>query len=86
MQDYASYAIVFFSGSVKKWLKLGEKTDNLAHFGSFFVDALLHPINYAPRFYRLKYLIKIHIRVKFQQYSVCGCEVKNFQRFSIHEI
>ena len=26
-------------------------------------------------------LIKIHIRGNFRQHRVCGCEVKNFQKF-----
>ena len=50
----------------------------------------LTPYELRPRFCQMKKLIKIHIRGNFYQYSVCGCEAKNFQgflyRFGIHEM
>ena len=61
-------------------VKIGLKTF-LAHFVSFLVYALLHPMIYAPRFFQMKDLIKICICGKFHQYSISGCEVKNFQSF-----
>ena len=75
MEDYASYAIVFY-GRIKKWLKLGQKTDNLAHFESFFVDALLHPIHYAPRFCQLKDLIKIIFVISFSSIAFVVVKLK----------
>ena len=63
-------------------VKIGPKSWFFVHFESFFVYALLHPMSYAPRFCQMKDLIKIYICGKFHQYSICGCEVKNFQSFS----
>ena len=54
---------------------MSQKKDFLAHFESCFVYALLHPINYAPRFCELKDLIKIQFYGRFNQYIACGCEV-----------
>ena len=48
---------------------------------SGFSYALLQSMSYAPRFWQMKDLIKIHIRGNFRQHRVCGCEVKNFQKF-----
>ena len=62
--------------SIKKCSKLGQKS--AAHFVSFFVYALLHRLSYAPRFCKLKDLIKIYICGTFQHYSICGREVKGF--------
>ena len=36
---------------------------------------------YAPRFYQMKVARFTSICGKFHQYSICGCEVKNFQSF-----
>ena len=47
----------------------------------FFVDALMHSMRYTPRFCQMKYHIMIYICGKFQQYAICGCEIKNFRRF-----
>ena len=56
----------------------------------FFVNSLLHLMSHAPTFCHIKGLIKIHNHGKFDQYSICGCQVENFQsfayRFSIHEM
>ena len=43
----------------------------------------MQPMSYVPRFCQKKDLVKIHICGKFYQCSVCGCEVKVFQRFCI---
>ena len=71
-------------------LKLGKKTDLFGSFLEVFVYSLWHPMNYAPRFWQMKNLIKIRISDKFHQYSICGCEVKNFQSFlywfSVHKM
>ena len=79
-----------FYWSIKRWLKLAKNLGFFAHFQMFVVYALLYPMSYTARFCRTKGLIKIYIRVKFHQYSICVCEVKNFQsvlyRFNIHEI
>ena len=66
-----------FYSILKKWSKLGQKTDFLAHF-----YALLCLIIYAPIFCQIKGLMKVHNRGKFHQYSICGCQVMNFQMFS----
>ena len=47
----------------------------------FFIFALLHPMNYTPRFCLMKNVIKIYVSGTFHQYSICGCEIKMFQRF-----
>ena len=65
MQDDASDMLWY---AIKKWLKLGQKNDFLAHFERFFFAyAFLHP-RFAPRFCELKDLIKI---IKIQS-SVAG--------------
>ena len=48
----------------------------------FFVYSLLHPMSYTPTFWKMKDLLKICICGKFYQYSICVCEVNNFQGFS----
>ena len=84
---FIRYATVFIE---VLWLKLGQKIDFLVHFERVFVYALWHPMSYAPRFCQMKEFIEIHIRGKFHQFSICGCEVKNFHIFlywfTIHEI
>ena len=81
MQDDASDMLLFLL-NYEKWLKLGQKTYILVYFEMFLVYFLLLPKSYAPRFCQIKDLIKIHVLGKFHQYSICGCEVKNFQSFS----
>ena len=63
-------------------VEFGQKANFLAHLESFFVYAFLHSMSYAPKFCQMKDLYKIYICVKFHQYSICGCEGKNFQSFS----
>ena len=61
--------------SIKKWSKLGQKSYFLAHFKSFFVYALLHPMSYDPRFCQMKYVIKIYlIFVKLKIFKVFGTD------------
>ena len=52
--------------------------------------SLLTPYEYTPKPCEMKDPIMILIRAKFHQYSIFGCEVKNFQSFlywfSIHEM
>ena len=76
-------ATVFWS--IKKWSKLDQKIDFLADVESLFVYILVHPMRYTPRFCQMKELVPF-----IHQYSICGCEMKNFQSFlywfSIHEI
>ena len=51
---------------------------------------LLTPYEYTPKLCQMKDLIIILIRGRFHEYSICGCEIKNFQSFSywfsIHEM
>ena len=42
---------------------------------------ILHPMKHTPRFCQMKNFIKIYICGKFHQYSICGCEMKDFQGF-----
>ena len=67
---------------LENWSKSGQKTDSLTHFDRFFVYALLHPANQASGFWQKKELMKIHNADKFHWYSICGCQVLNFQMFS----
>ena len=50
IQTGAGKHLLYFYWSIKKWSKCGQITDLLAHFVVFFVYALLHPMNYTPRF------------------------------------
>ena len=72
-----------FYWSIKKWSIFGS-------FCEFFNLRALTPENYTPRFCQMEDLIKLYICGTFHQYSICGCEIKNFQSllhwFSIHEI
>ena len=61
---------------------MGQKADFLFILRVFFVYTFLHPMSYAQRFCQMKDFIKIYICGKSHQYSICGCEVKNFQSFS----
>ena len=67
-----------------------EKIDFLAHFESFFVYNLVDPMRSTPRVYQMNAVIKIYICGKFHHYSICGCDIKNFQSvlcwFSVHEM
>ena len=47
----------------------------------FFIYALLQPMSQASIFCHIKGLMKIHNRGKFDQYSICGCQVKIFSKF-----
>ena len=67
-----------FYWSIKKLSKLAQKADCFGSVWEFFVYALLHPISYTPRFCQMKDLIEICICGKLNQYSISGCEVKNF--------
>ena len=58
------------------------KKDFLAHFERFSVYAIWHLMSYVPGSCHMKELIKKRICGKFLQYSICSCEVKNFQMFS----
>ena len=70
MQDGDASDMLSFYWSIKKWSKLGQKADILLIFKVFFVYAPLLPMSYAPRFCRMKGLIKIYICGKFHQYSI----------------
>ena len=78
------YATIFWS--TKKLSKLGLKIDFLAHFKSFFVYAVIHNMRYTPRFCQMKALIKMDICGTFHQYSICGCEIKNFPAFYMDSV
>ena len=90
MQDDASDILGLYWRS-KKWSKLGQKTD---FFGSFWEVFCLFPFTQFEL--RLKILVNerpslsTYLRGKFHQYSICGCEFKNFRSFSclfsIHKI
>ena len=54
-----------FYSILKKWSKLGQKTDFLAHFQRILVYTLLCLIIYAPIFCQMKGLMKIHNLGKF---------------------
>ena len=75
-QDDASDMLQFF-----EVLRNGQKIDFLAHFESFFVYILVHLMKYTPRCCQFKDFIKIYICGKIHQNSICGCEIKSFQRF-----
>ena len=60
-------------GNVQNWAK-----KSFLLFFFFFVYTLLQLMSYTPRFCQMKDLIKIYICGKFHQYSICGCEVKDF--------
>ena len=51
---------------------------------------ILHPMRHIPKFCQIQDLIKIYIWSKFYQYSIWGCEMKDFKGFlnwfSIHEM
>ena len=74
--------------SLKKWLKLSLKTYFSGHFERFFVYTLMYPIT--AKFFTYKDLIEVRNCGKLRQYSICGCQVINFQgflfQFSIHEL
>ena len=68
----------------KKWSKLCQKTDFWGNFERFFVYVLLHPMNYVPRFYQWKDLIKIHIcRESFISIAYVVVKSKIFKVFQI---
>ena len=51
-------------GASEEIVEIGPKKHFFAHFERFSV----------PKFCQMKDLIKVHIRGKFHQYDVCGCE------------
>ena len=85
MQHDASNSIWFLL-KYQEIVKIGPEI-SLAHFVRFFVYALLHLMSYAPKFCRMKDLMKIYICGKFHQYSICGCGAKRILDWvSIHEM
>ena len=46
-------------------VKNAQKTDSLAYCVGFFVYSLSHPMNYTPRFFQMKDLIKKYICIAF---------------------
>ena len=82
-------ATVFIEG-LRIGQNLAKKLMFLLILRDFYLCSLdLYPTSYATNFFQIKDLINIYIYRKFHQYSICGCEVENFQRFSywfsIHE-
>ena len=72
-----------FYSSLKNSQKLIKRTDFLAHSKVFFIYTLLHPMGYSPISCKIKGLMIIHNFGNFHQYSIFGCQVKNFQKFLI---
>ena len=74
----------------EKFLRIKPKTDFVGHSKTLFVYVLFCPMIYAPTFWQIKDLMKIHKHGTFHQYSDCGCQAKKFQSFayqvSIHEM
>ena len=58
------------------------KNDFLAYSERFFIYILSYRTSYASSFSQNKGLMKLHNRGKFHKYTICGCQVINFQRFS----
>ena len=79
MQPNLMYQIFnSFYCMLRKWSKLVQKADFLAHFKYFFPFRSL-----TPRFlHQMKVIIKIYTRGKFHLYSICGSQVVNVQMFS----
>ena len=90
----AMHHMLQFLTSSKKSYKLSQKTVFLAHF-RFFVYTFLCHLNYARTFCHSFFLIGIHSnegwtvttehmklrnRGKFHQYTICGCQVKQFSK------
>ena len=67
--------------TLKKGSKLGKKTGFVGHFLRFFVYALLRHLCYAQIFYQMEGVIEIHNPGKFPHYTICGCQVRDFQMF-----
>ena len=84
---FTSNATIF--DVVWKFIKMKPKNFR-AHFRRFFVYALLRPMSHTSIFLQIEGVRKIHNRGKFHEYSICGCQVINFQSFScwfsIHEM
>ena len=76
--------------SPKNSSKWSQKIHFLAHFRRFFTYALLRPMSHASIFCQIEGLKKIPNCGKFHEYSICGCQVINFQsvlyQFSIHQM
>ena len=77
MQDNESDMAMVFIEVLRNDQNWGMKLIFWLVLGGFFY-ALLHPMSYVPRFCQMKYIVKIYICGKFHQYSICGCEVKDF--------
>ena len=71
-----------FRFTVKIQLKLSQKSYFFGSFQRFLDHALLHRMSDAPILSQIKGLMEIPNRGKFNQDSVCGCQVMNFQMFS----
>ena len=84
---YICYGFWHSSENSKKW---NQNINFLGFFQRFLDHALLRPMGHAQIFCQMKFLMKIHNRVKFHRYRICGCEVINFPMFSwrciIHEM
>ena len=80
LQSKASHMLRFLmeSENSSKW---SQKSHFLASFRRFFVYALLCPLSHASAFCQNEGLMKIHNLDKFHGYSICGCQVINFQSF-----
>ena len=50
---------------LKKYLKLSQKIDFLAHFEGFLVYAFLRPMSYTPIVDQIKRFMEVHNRGKF---------------------
>ena len=76
--------------SLKNSSKWSQKIHFLAHLRRFFIYVLLRPMNHASIFCQIESLMKIPNCGKFHEYSICGCQVINFQsvlyQFSIHQM
>ena len=77
---FIRYATVFIKvlRNVQSWAK---KLIFWFTLRGFFVYVFLDPMSYIPEFFQMKDLIKIYICGTFHNYSICGCEVNNFQSF-----
>ena len=73
--------------SIKKWFKLGQKTDFFTSLWGVFCVCSITPYELCPRFCELKDLIQIQFCGGSHKNRICGCEVQSFfYWFSIHEM
>ena len=79
-----------FSSFLKDILRNGQNWAKKLIFWLNLRVFLFTPYEIHSKILPIKSLIKIYICVKFHQYSICGCEIKNFQSilywFSINEL